>query len=230
MQRNKMLKTIGVIGGFGPEATAEFYLRLAARHREAHRGVLPSVLIKSVAVPRNLEKELLLFGKSINFRPLLTAAAKELERDGADVIVLPCNTLHVHEKAIRSAINIPFISIIEATGNFLRHQKISRVGFLGSLVTVKENLFAKKVSSVSFVSVPRALQKKIDVGLDLFVGTQDGTLLSKALNEAFASIQKRNIRDVLLACTDFHDLCHARIGMQIHDTLDILVRATVSML
>lgn len=224
------MKTIGIIGGFGPEATAEFYLRLAARHREAHHGMLPNVLIKSVAVPRNLERELLLFGKSANFKPLLIAAAKELEGDGADVIVLPCNTLHVHEDAIRNAIHIPFVSIIEATGNFLRLQKISRVGFLGSQVTVKENLFAKKVSSVSFISVPRALQKKIDVGLDHFVETQEGNLLSEALKEAFASLKKRNIQNILLACTDFHDLGPAGSGMRVHDTLDILVAATVDVL
>lgn len=223
-------KTVGIIGGFGPEATSEFYLRLVAKHRESHQGNQPNVLIRNVAVSRELEQELLIFGKSDRFLPLLTSAARELEKVGADFIVLPCNTLHIHEAAIRKSIHIPFVSIIEATGRFLRHQKISEVGFLGSQITVKENLFQKKAPSVSFVSVNTRLQKKIDAGLDLFVAKQAGNLLSRALGEAFSFLQKKHIRHILLACTDFHALCPRLPHMLTHDTLDILVRATIDML
>lgn len=229
MQISKHMKTVGIIGGFGPKATAECFLRLIAEHRKAHHGLQPHIIIQNVSVPKDLEHDLLVRGKGINkFAPLLTGAAQQLERNGADIIILPCNTLHVHEDAIRKSIGVPFISIIDETARFLRTQKILRIGFLGSKLTVQENLFKKKTTHIIFIPVPSALQKRIDRGLDLFIGNQDGTILRRALHDSFIFFKNRDIRDVLVACTDFHDFCPNNI--HVHDTLDILVRATVNML
>lgn len=225
------MKTIGIIGGFGPEATAQFYLRLVAAGRAKSNGRQPHIIMRNVSVPSLLEHDALVLGKNLDtFAPLLTNAARALERDGADVIVLPCNTLHVHEAAIRKSVSLPFISIVKETVRFLTHNNITKIGFLGSRVTVKENLFQKTAPSISFHAVNNAVQKDINKGLDLFVGTQDAHLLKLALRNAFLFLQKQQVEDVLLACTDFHGLCPPASNMQIHDTLEILVRATVDML
>lgn len=225
------MKTIGIIGGFGPEATAQFYLRLVEASRAKNNGHQPHIIIRNVSVPNKLEHDVLILGKSLHtFIPLLTNAARALERDGADVIVLPCNTLHVHEGAIRKSVSVPFISIVKETVQFLKHNNISKIGFLGSRVTVKENLFQKTAPSISFHTVNNAVQKDIDKGLDLFVGTQNARFLRHALRDAFLFLQKERVQDILLACTDFHGLCPCASNMQIHDTLEILVQATVDML
>jgi aspartate racemase len=225
------MKTIGIIGGFGPEATAMFYLQLVDRCRATRRGAQPHIIMRNVSVPANLEHDVLVLGKNVDqFVPLLVMAAKELEKSGADTIVLPCNTLHVHEQAIRSAITIPFVSVIDATAIFLQKNKIRRVGFLGSRVTVRENLFSRKAPHVSFISPDETLQRNIDRGLDHFVATQEGSKLAAALREAFVFLQKKKLRHILLACTDFHGLCPNLPGIRIHDTLDILVRASVDVL
>jgi aspartate racemase len=225
------MKTLGIIGGFGPEATAQFYLQLVDACRARNNGQQPRVIMRNVGVPQELEHKALVLGEGLNeFIPLLIHAAKELERAEANMIVLPCNTLHVHEQAIREATSVPFISIIDATAKFLHLNKIRRIGFLGSRVTVKENLFAKKAPSVSFIPPDATLQRKIDRGLDRFVATQERKQLTAALQQAFIALRKRQVQHVLLACTDFHGLCLKLPGMHVHDTLDILVRATVGML
>ena len=224
-------KTIGIIGGFGPEGTAEFYLRLVDKHRTLHHGLQPDILIRNVAVPRHLEEELLIHGRSIDkFAPLLVAAAKNLEKNGADVIALPCNTLHIHEETIQTAIDVPFVSIIQSTVQFFSDHNITRVGFLGSGVTIRENLFKKKAQNISFITVDERLQKRINTGLDIFVENQKGELLERALRDAFTFIRRTNAKDVLLACTDFGTLCPRDTTFHVHDTLDILVEATVNML
>ncbi len=221
-------KTVGVIGGFGPEATSEFYLRLVAEFRKIHGGQQPHIIIENVAVPRALEHELLIEGKSNNFVPLLVAAAQNLEKNGANVIVLPCNTLHVHERAIRASITIPFVSIVDETVQFLESNNITRIGFLGTLVTVKENLFKKKAKKTSFVTVPNKIQKLIDIGIDQFVGEQQSATLASSLQSAFRFFRRQGLTDILIACTDFHAVCPNTL--RIHDTLDILVQATIDML
>jgi len=55
-------------------------------------------------------------------------------------------------------------------------------------------------------------------------------LLFAALNKAFISLKKEHVHDVLLACTDFHGLCPNIPSIRIHDTLEILVQATINMI
>ncbi len=227
MQRNK---TIGVIGGFGPDSTARFFLRLVDRFRATHGGRQPHVVIENVAVPRNLEQDLLLRGQGIHkFTPLLTSAAKELQRNGADFIVFPCNTLHVHENEIRASVAIPFVSIVEATVKFLKEKRAGEVALIGSGITVRQNLFKKKAVNIRFITVPERIQKCIDKGLDHIVGTQDEGPLAKALKEAILDLKQTKVKDVLVACTDFHGLLPTTPDIRIHDTLDILVDAAVAM-
>ena len=160
------MKTVGIIGGFGPEATAQFYMGLTAKTRT-------NILVRHVFVPRKLEHDALISGNNLDaFKPLLVSAAMELEKNGADIIVLPCNTLHIHEDAIRSALGIPFISIIEETARFLHKQNISKIGFLGTRVTIRENLFKKRANGTTFITIPSSVQRRIDFGLDQFVGEQ----------------------------------------------------------
>lgn len=216
------MKTVGIIGGFGPEATAQFYLALTARVRSR-------VLVRHVLCPRKLEHDALVLGKNLEkFEPLLVEAAKKLEEDGADIIVLPCNTLHMHEDAIRKAIRVPFISIIEETSKQLRKKRVKKVGLLGSRVTVKNNLFKKKASLIKFATIPKNEQRQLDNALDMYVDTQNSNALRKVLIKSFELFNKKGIKNVLIACTDFHGLCPTT--SKTHDTLDILVRSTVSML
>lgn len=227
----KHMKIIGIIGGFGPEATAQFYLQLIKKCRKVANGRQPHIIVRNVSVPKKLEHDALVLGKNLNrFIPLLTSAAKELENAGAELITLPCNTLHIHGGAIRASVRIPFISIIDASMKFLRNKNISHVGLLGSRITIQNNLFKRKAPDITFVTVDSKLQKQIDRALENFVSDQNSTRLRTALNKSFAFLTKIRVDNVLLACTDFHGLCPHVPNIRVHDTLDILVSETVSML
>lgn len=225
------MKTIGIIGGFGPEATAQFYLQLVDACRRVNHGTQPHIILRNVSVPSVMEHDALLHGGSIDkFIPFLTRAAKDLEKSGAELVVMPCNTLHIHEKRIRSAITVPFVSIIDASVARLQDVKVKRVGILGSRITVKQNIFRQKASDITFISVNAAIQTNVNAGLDRFVATNDNTVLKHALKRACVFLKQHDIHDILVACTDFHGLCPTIHGVRIHDTLDILVEATVNML
>ena len=231
MVNNKQKKIIGIIGGFGPEATAQFYMQLVNAGRQISHGTQPTVIVRNAPVPKKLEHALLINGDNLNgFIPLLTDAAKFLEKAGADCITLPCNTLHVHEDIIRASVHVPFISLIQSTTDFLKRQHFSRIGIVGSRVTIQENLFKKRTKNIEFINVKTHLQRNIDVGLDMFVENQKPQLLQKALNASFSFFAKNNVHDVLLACTDFHGLYPTVQDIRVHDTLEILVQETINMI
>jgi aspartate racemase len=227
----KNMKTIGIIGGFGPEATAQFYLKLVDACRKVNHGTQPHIILRNVSVPSVMEHDALLLGKSIDkFIPFLTRAAKDLEKSGAEFVVMPCNTLHIHEKRIRSAITVPFVSIVDASVLRLRRMKITRIGLLGSRLTNTHNLFKQQAPDITFVSVPSVIQIAIDTGLDTFVALNDSNLLRKALHKACVFLKQQDAHDVLVACTDFNGIIPPVRNIVIYDTLDILVEATVNML
>lgn len=221
------MKTIGVIGGFGPEATARFYLELVHALNTLPNNQ-PHIIMRHCSVPGKLLEDTLLHGKNVEkFIPFLIQSAKKLEKAGADVVVLPCGTLHVLADAIQSSIHIPFVSIIDATVRELQKTGVKRVGLLGTSVTCRNNLFARKDPTIIFTIPEQSIQKKLDCGVHCFVTTGNDQQLKHALHYAVLSFQSKGIRDILIACTDFHGLYPKRNTITFHDVLDILINATV---
>src|SRR3989344_6683561 len=107
------MKTVGIIGGFGPDTTAQFYRSVISISQKLENRIRPPILIYSVPLPYAIEKELILNSTGEEeYVPYLVEAAKILERGGADFLVMPCNTLHAFIDDIRASVSIPVLSII----------------------------------------------------------------------------------------------------------------------
>src|SRR3989344_8648398 len=136
------MKTIGIIGGLGPETTSEFYLDIVFSCQKKDRIARPSVLIASVPLPYQIEEDAI--SKNIGIErclPFLTSEAKRLEKAGADFIVMPCNSLHVFIGEIRDAVKIPALSIVEETVKFLKQENMDKVGIVSTSATIKNKLY-----------------------------------------------------------------------------------------
>src|SRR3989344_6805744 len=115
------MKTVGIIGGLGPETTSEFYLNIVFSYHKKTKKARPAVIIASVPLPYKIEEDLITKNKgSERYIPFLVNEAKRLEKAGADFIVMPCNSLHVFIKDVRNAVKIPVLSIVEETVKFLK--------------------------------------------------------------------------------------------------------------
>ena len=87
------MKTLGLIGGTGPESTVEYYRLLSAQYREKADGALPHLIINSINLTEMLgwmsANEL---GKVTDS---LVAAFEQLQKAGADFGALTANTAHI---------------------------------------------------------------------------------------------------------------------------------------
>ena len=136
------MKTVGIIGGLGPETTAEFYLDLVFSCQKKDKTHRPSVIIASVPLPYKIEEEAISKNKGFEkIPPFLIDEAKRLERSGADFIVMPCNSLHVFIKNIRNAVDIPVLSIVEETVKFLKKNNMNKVGIVSTSATIENKLY-----------------------------------------------------------------------------------------
>mgnify|MGYP001590500511 CR=1 FL=1 len=132
------MKTVGIIGGLGPETTAKFYLEVLSSCFKSHNLGRPPMLIFNVPMSFKLEKEIITASEKKDFFvPFLTNAAIRLEKSGVDFIVIPCNTAHVFIDQVRKLVNIPVLSIVEESVSFLRDRGMDSIGLLATTQTIE---------------------------------------------------------------------------------------------
>jgi len=143
-----MGKTIGVLGGMGPAATALFYqhlIRLTPARRDQDH--LPVIIFSRPQIP-DRTRHLLEGGDSP--LPLLIDTARRLESAGAELISIPCNTAHVFWKEIQACVRIPVLNIICETAKEIRRSLDlgSRVAIFSTAGTLRTGLYQSALSEV----------------------------------------------------------------------------------
>lgn len=227
---NNFMKTVGIIGGLGPETTSEFYLELIFSCKQLNKIGYPPILIDSIPLLFDVEKDAIADGiGEERILPLLLAAAKNLEQVGADFLVLPCNSLHKFIKDIRKAVKIPVLSILEETTKFLKQQKINKVGIVATPITIKNKLYEKplKESGIAMVAPDNLQQAKIGKLILNLTSNRYDNKDRDMLLKVILSLGKKKVKNIILACTDLQLLIPKQNNIKIYDTMKILLDATV---
>lgn len=223
------MKTVGIIGGLGPETTSKFYLEVIFGCQKANSKSRPSILIQSVPIAYALEREEVMEGivgnETLN---LLFEAAKNLAKGGADFIVMPCNSLHVFIDELRKAVDVPVMNIIDVVSRFLADKKIKRIGILSASITRKEKLY-ETLSARGGIACeyPEDFeQEKLnEVILKIITGAY-GVKEEETLAEILNNFRDKGVENILLACTDLQ-LAVPRTDLKIYDSMSILAQVTV---
>ena len=139
-----MRKTIGILGGMGPEATVYFF-RLIISHTAARRDQ-DHVPLLIYSLPQIPERTPAILGRGPSPVPLLRKGVRTLARAGAHFIVIPCISAHAFLSEIRRASPVPVLSLLEEAlaGAKRNHPGLKRVGLLATTGTVRSGLFAKE--------------------------------------------------------------------------------------
>ncbi len=139
------MKTLGIIGGLGPESTIDYYQRIIALYRERTRdGSYPEFIINSVNMRKGLD--LLDAGNMGGMADYLLEAIEKLARAGADFGLISANTPHIVFDEVAARSPIPLISIVEATCATARSRNLSRLALFGTRYTMQANFYPKVFS------------------------------------------------------------------------------------
>ena len=224
------MKSVGIIGGVGPETTSEFYLKVIFQCQKINTIERPSVVIASVPLLFEIERDLLLSNKGKErYIPFLINEAKRLEKSGVNFIVMPCNSLHVFINEIRDAVKIPVLSIVEETITYLIDNGMNYIGLISTSATLANNVYEAKLksSNINFVT-PNDLQKaKMDKIIQRLVEGQHLNSDRELILEVVHDLVKKKVEGVALACTDLQLLLPFSDKVHIFDTMEVLAQATV---
>lgn len=139
------MKTVGIIGGLGPESTVEYYRLIIESYREQNRdGSYPSILINSIDLTRM--RLLIEAGELAAVTDYLAGELHRLASAGADFGVLSANTPHIVFDELLPRSPIPLISIVEATCEAAKGSGLRRLGLFGTKFTMRAGFYQKAFS------------------------------------------------------------------------------------
>lgn len=134
-------KIIGIIGGMGPEATADLYLKIIrntpAQKDQDHMHVL---IDGNAKIPDRVEA---IFEGGEDPSPILASMAHNLFEMGADYIAIACNTAHFFYDAMQSAVPIPVMHMPRLTIDYIRatYPEVKSIGLIATNATGKTGLY-----------------------------------------------------------------------------------------
>jgi aspartate racemase len=136
------MKTLGIIGGLGPESTLDYYQRIIAlfRERTANKHY-PEFVIVSVDLRKGLD-----FMDANNLSGManyLLEGINKLARSGADFGIISANTPHIVFEQVVPKSPIPLISIVEATCAAAKEQNLKRLALFGTRYTMQATFYPK---------------------------------------------------------------------------------------
>src|SRR5216117_918551 len=139
------MKTLGIIGGVGPESTIEYYQNIIALYRERQRDdSYPEFIINSVDLKKGLD---FMAANNLNgMADYLLGEIGKLARAGANFGLISANTPHIVFDELASKAPIPLLSIIEATCAAGKARKLKRLALLGTRFTMQGTFYPKVFS------------------------------------------------------------------------------------
>lgn len=135
----KKMKTLGLIGGIGPESTVEYYRLLIEGYRAKRDGEYPAIIINSVDLKRLLAW--MAESKLDRVAEYLSLEIEKLHRAGADFAALASNTPHIVFDQLRDKSPLPLVSIVESACERVQSLGFKTVGLLGTRYTMQASFY-----------------------------------------------------------------------------------------
>ncbi|HDJ23159.1 MAG: hypothetical protein B5M54_06635 [Candidatus Aminicenantes bacterium 4484_214] len=202
-----MKKTIGILGGMGPEASA-YLFQLIIKHTKVTQDQdhLPSVLLNLPQIPPRTDA---ILGKGPSPVPHLIEGTQRLQAAGADFIIMPCITAHYFLPEILPYSPLPFINLLEETSKWvaLNFPRLKTIGIVASSGTIISQLFHQALKKIGCEVIHpfSQEQKKVMKAIFGIGGIKCGTTTGKPkeiIIKIAHSLIKRGAEAIIAGCTE----------------------------
>jgi aspartate racemase len=224
-------KVLGVLGGMGPLASAQFMLRLTlltpATRDQDH---IPAVLWSDPRVP---DRTVARLGGGADPLPALLRGIRGLEAAGCGAIAIPCNTAHGWFASMQAATALPILHIVDAAEAELRRLGVSPgpIGLMGTAATLEMRLYQERLDAHGWSCLtPDAAEMARLVSPAIALVKANRVAQAHApLAEMARTLVARGARAVLLGCTEIPLGIAAgpALPFPVCDSIDALARAAI---
>jgi aspartate racemase len=224
-------RTLGVLGGMGPLASAHFMIRLTLlTPAETDQAHIPTILWSDPRVPDRMRARQ--GGESP--LPALLRGIAGLRQAGAGAIAIPCNTAHGWYDEMQAAAGVKLFHIVDAALAHLPPLHGRPVGVMGTAATLAMRLYQDRLEALGHAAIIPS-----DDEMARLVTPAIALVKANRVTEAYAplaavaeSLARRGAGAVVLGCTEIPLGIKAgpaeRIGVTLIDTIDTLALTAIA--
>lgn len=222
-----MMRRVGILGGMGPQATVLLMQKvLDAVPAADDADHIPLLVDQNPQVPSRIRR--LIEGTGDDPGPVLADMARRLVAGGAEALAMPCNTAHHYAPAIRAAVQVPFLDMVDLS--VAKAAKLAgadgRVGILASPAVRKIGLFDAAFARVGVRALYPGDEAALLLAIRQIKAGGAGPAETAVLRAASAELLQRGATVQMIACTEFSLVSTPTVaGVVAFDTLDVLVIA-----
>lgn len=193
---------LGILGGLGPMSTVCFYEMLTARTQAAADSDHIDIVISSRATTP--DRTAYILGHSDrNPLPIMIEDARRLVDFGATLLAVPCNTAHFFYDALRAAVSVPILNIIEETVLALSRMNVRQVGILATEGTVSSGAYHKVCSAHGLTAVAPAPEDQRRLNDLIYRSIKSGIRpRAEELERIAAPLRRAGCERLILGCTE----------------------------
>jgi len=194
-------KTIGIIGGMGPLATAYLFQKIIeltpAKKDQDHLRV---IIDNNPKIPDRTRSILKRDNKIISH---LKRSANILQKAGAQCIAIPCNTSHNYIEEIQKSVRIPVLDMVRAAVESVDHES-GKIGLLATDGTLKAEIYQKydvqgHIHWITLKTTEQKVLMRLIYGIKAGKEHQD---LKPAFTKLLISLKKKGAELIILGCTE----------------------------
>lgn len=220
-------QVLGIVGGMGPQATADFMGKVirAAKARTDQENIRMLVDCNPKIPPR---VEAILHGAE-SPGPAMAEMARGLERWGADLLVIPCNTAHYYYKDVAGAVDIPVLNMIELTAAYLGGIGVKEVLLLGTEALLLTGMYEEPLRAAGIrLCLPGQEALADTLETIRYVKAAQMEKAHRKAGQIAAWCEEKEISQVILGCTEL-PMAFGGVdcGLHFYDPGDICADAVV---
>lgn len=219
------MKIIGLIGGMSWESSIEYYRIINQEVRSALGGVHSA---KSVMVSLDFGEieELQMKGNWEEATRIMIQSAREVEKAGADFLLICTNTMHLMADEVQAGISIPLLHIADATAQAVKDQGLKSIGLLGTRFTMEEDFYRGRLEKAHQlkVIVPDQAGRELvhNVIYDELVQGLIKDDSRQSYREVIQNLVKEGAEGIVLGCTEIGLLVKKEdLAVPVFDTMEI---------
>jgi aspartate racemase len=227
------MKTLGIVGGIGPESTIEYYRQIIASYRQRkHDGSYPSIIINSIDMKKMLD--LIEANELVRLTKYLLGEVQKLASAGADLGLLASNSPHIVFDELSSQSPIPLLSIVEAACEATKKLGLKRVGLFGTRFSMQGQYYPHVFSREGITLITPGVEEQVYIHDRYMNELVNGIILSETRERLLAIVERlkaqEDIEGLILGGTELPLILRdeAYSGIPFLDTTRIHVERAVA--
>ncbi|WP_214481203.1 amino acid racemase [Bacillus sp. SM2101] len=219
-------KKVGIIGGMGPKATVDLMNKIInntpAKHDQDH---LHLIVDSNSQIP---DRTSAIIGEGLDPTPSIVASAQRLQKAGADLLMIACNTAHFFYKAVIHSVDIPVIHMPIETAKYLQEHKFKRVGLLATDGTLQSNLYQHCLNKydIALINSNKDMQAYVMKGIYSIKGGKLETGLFY-LSAIAKELKELGADAIIAGCTEIPLVLQSTKQLIVVDPTEIIAKKVV---